>query len=68
MGLVLFRVDGSHSLGMGHIVRCIAFADGLKRKGISCLFLIKNYDDRVANLISKRGFNVEAIPTDLSLS
>jgi UDP-2,4-diacetamido-2,4,6-trideoxy-beta-L-altropyranose hydrolase len=36
---ILFRVDASGSIGLGHLTRCAALADAFTRAGASCEFL-----------------------------
>jgi len=61
---VLFRVDGSNRLGLGHIMRCLAFAEGFRRKGLVPLFLIKDYDLNVLKIIKENGFEIKTMPPD----
>ena len=59
---VLFRADGSHDIGLGHIMRCIAFAQSFENIGVEAIFVIRNYDQEVNKLIQKNGYQVESIP------
>ncbi len=68
MKLALFRVDGSLRLGMGHIVRCLAFAECLKNIGVKSLFVIKDYEQNVDKTIKQCGFEVVKIPNGYSLA
>lgn len=65
---VLFRADGSHLLGMGHIMRCLALAQHFKKLGIHSLFVVKNYENRIAELIISYGFDVEKLSVEASFS
>lgn len=64
----VFRADGSDRLGMGHIMRCLAFAAELRWRGIENTFVIRNYRDEVAKVIHEAGFKVVEIDVDLSVS
>lgn len=64
----LFRVDGSHHLGLGHITRCIAFAQGLGGIGVKSIFVIRDYGPKITELIQHYGYNVETIPQGSSFA
>ncbi len=62
MGQAILRADGSSHLGMGHIMRSVAFAAGLSDVGVRPIFITKTLDSRVANVIRSNGFDVEEVP------
>lgn len=68
MKMALFRVDGSHQLGMGHIMRCLAFAQGLGKIGVKSIFVVRDYEQRVTQLIHHYGYNVETMPQEISFT
>lgn len=56
---VAFRLDGGHSFGMGHIVRCLAIARELKKRiPVNILFVINNSPE-IISLVEKDGFSVK---------
>ena len=63
---VLIRADGSPHLGLGHITRCLAFAQGLEKIGASSVFVIRDYDYKIRELIQRYGYDVETMPKDCS--
>ncbi|MEW6210173.1 MAG: hypothetical protein AB1631_17535, partial [Acidobacteriota bacterium] len=46
-----------------HIMRCLAFADGIHDIGVGALFVAKAPDPQITNLIQIRGYGVETIPS-----
>ena len=57
---IAFMTDGGKQLGMGHINRCLAVANELKKKNIQSVFLISN--KLTKRYIEERTFNVKIIP------
>lgn len=62
MNRVVFRADGSPTLGMGHIMRCAAFAEHLRGVGVATEFVVKSYDRRVDATLRQAGHAVVEIP------
>ena len=57
---ILFRCDGSHEVGFGHIIRCLALADELKdNHGCDIMFAILR-DNKAIELIESHGYQVTA--------
>lgn len=51
--MICFKVDGNARIGMGHVMRCLAIADELKKENHSCFFLMEN--DLLSELVKKHG-------------
>lgn len=49
-------------IGSGHVMRCLALADGLAGRGAHCHFICREHPGHVMALIAKRGFGVTALP------
>ena len=62
----LIRVDGSHKIGLGHVMRCLAVAQGLTKAGIKSLFVIRDHEKSVSELIQRYGYPVETVPHECS--
>lgn len=62
MKLALFRVDASHHLGLGHVMRCLAFARGLEKTGVKSVFAMKDYEPGLTNLVQRFGYKVFTLP------
>ena len=67
MRSALFRVDGSQRIGLGHIMRCVAFSQGLEQRGVEATFVTRNYDNRVAEVVQSYGYGLEMIPQGCTL-
>lgn len=56
---VLFRCDGSHTLGMGHVVRCLALGEELRqRHGVGVSFAVSE-DEQGVDYLRAASFPVE---------
>lgn len=51
--MIVFRVDGNSSIGLGHIMRCLSIADVYKKEGYSSLFITS--DNELHQMIVDRG-------------
>ena len=48
---ILFRVDSSSNIGSGHLMRCKTLALKLKEKGANVIFISKNLEGNLINLV-----------------
>jgi spore coat polysaccharide biosynthesis predicted glycosyltransferase SpsG len=54
---------------MGHIMRCLAFANGLNDlEGIESLFVTRALDSRVSDLVEAEGHRIEVLPANVTAS
>jgi len=64
---ILFRVDGSNKLGMGHIIRSVAIANELRKsKNMVPIFLTKNFPIAIKK-IKENNFHAEIIPRNTNI-
>jgi UDP-2,4-diacetamido-2,4,6-trideoxy-beta-L-altropyranose hydrolase len=66
MKVVVFRVDGSLQLGMGHIMRCCAFAERLRELDVKSVFLTKECESQIEDVIRASGFYLETMQHNFS--
>jgi len=59
---VVIRVDASLRMGTGHVVRCLALAEGLRRKTFNVSFLSQRLPGNLDDQIMARGFSVRSLP------
>jgi UDP-2,4-diacetamido-2,4,6-trideoxy-beta-L-altropyranose hydrolase len=57
----LIRVDGGSQIGMGHVVRCLRFAETLCNHDIDSVFVVRNYEKNVFDLIEQHDFETHPI-------
>ena len=55
------RVDSSPNIGMGHLMRCLALANGLKRRGFEVYFICRDFQGNGTDRIKKNDFNLELL-------
>src|SRR5689334_11141788 len=53
---VAFRVDATAEIGTGHLMRSIALADELARRGADVAFISRGLPTHLGNLLNDRGF------------
>lgn len=63
---VYIRADGSSSIGLGHLVRCIALAHMLKKE-YSIEFVCKEVPEGIASDITRAGFGLRMIQDENDL-
>ena len=59
---ILFRVDASAEIGLGHLVRCLTLADQLNKDGMVCHFLTRTVLGPLQSLIVNRGHTLHLLP------
>jgi len=52
---VAFRVDASHKIGIGHVMRCITLANALKKNGAHTRFICRHLPKSLHELFSSQG-------------
>lgn len=64
---VVFRVDASKDIGIGHLMRCLALSEELIRRKHTCFFLSKVNNNELINRIEKNNIHYHKITPNLSL-
>lgn len=60
---IVFRVDGSMQIGTGHVMRCLALADGLADHGDTKIHFICRYlPANLGKMIQEKGFELSILP------
>lgn len=59
---IVFRVDASLRMGIGHVMRCLTLADVLQAGGASCRFICRAHAGHLIELIRQRGHDAVALP------
>lgn len=53
---VAFRVDADESIGIGHLMRCLALSEEFNRRGYSCFFVTKIENNELKTKIKKENY------------
>ncbi|SFM81902.1 UDP-2,4-diacetamido-2,4,6-trideoxy-beta-L-altropyranose hydrolase [Marinobacter pelagius] len=64
--LVVLRADASIEIGTGHVMRCLTLADELKRQGHQCLFICREHEGHLGELIVSKGYELYLLPASRS--
>lgn len=59
---VVFRTDGSTSMGQGHVMRCLTLANVLRERGAEINFVCREHPGHLCDLIAQRGVVVHRLP------
>ncbi|WP_067072658.1 UDP-2,4-diacetamido-2,4,6-trideoxy-beta-L-altropyranose hydrolase [Methanoculleus horonobensis] len=58
----VFRTDASHTIGTGHVIRCLTLANALAKKGAEVSFIFREHDGHFCDLIEEQGFIIHRLP------
>jgi UDP-2,4-diacetamido-2,4,6-trideoxy-beta-L-altropyranose hydrolase len=61
---IAFRVDASLRIGTGHVMRCLTLAKALRERGAECLFLSRDHEGNLNEMLNSQGFDVSVLPAD----
>lgn len=59
---VAFRADASLQMGSGHVMRCLTLAQALAAEGVECLFICREHQGNLLDLIASKGFMPHVLP------
>lgn len=60
---VAFRADASVHIGTGHVMRCLTLADELTYQGHECLFVCREHQGHLGDLITSKGYGLTLLPS-----
>ncbi len=63
---VIFRTDASRIIGTGHVMRCLTLAGALAKIGADVLFICREHEGHLCDLIEEQGFVVHRLPAPAS--
>jgi UDP-2,4-diacetamido-2,4,6-trideoxy-beta-L-altropyranose hydrolase len=55
---IAIRADASVEIGAGHVMRCLTLAGQLRSQGADCVFVCREHDGHLCDIIEKKGFSV----------
>ena len=63
---IIFRVDSSTDIGIGHMMRCLTLAGNLKKQytQLRILFISRDLDGNINNIVEKNGYGLCLLPRE----
>lgn len=58
---VVFRADSSLQIGTGHVMRCRALAETLRRRGANVSFICRGHEGHLGAVLTREGFPVRLL-------
>ncbi len=58
---IAIRVDASPAIGSGHVMRCLALAEGLRQAGAAVSFICRSHDQRWIDFIRDRHYDCKVL-------
>ena len=62
MSDVVFRVDSSKDMGIGHLMRCLTLANALRQQGVNSWFICRKLLGDRTDLIALQGYQFHLLP------
>jgi UDP-2,4-diacetamido-2,4,6-trideoxy-beta-L-altropyranose hydrolase len=59
---IVFRVDASARMGVGHIMRCLTLAEEMRARGSEVHFVCREHPGNLNDLLRQKGMLVTALP------
>ncbi|MGE3319777.1 MAG: UDP-2,4-diacetamido-2,4,6-trideoxy-beta-L-altropyranose hydrolase [Candidatus Berkiella sp.] len=63
---LLIRVDATPSMGMGHLMRCLAFAEHCQKQSIETLFVCQPLMAEAKHRLAQKGFLIEELNSEFA--
>lgn len=60
---IVFRADSSTQIGSGHIIRCLALAEALKKRGATVAFISREFVGNLCTFVEEHGYLVYRLPS-----
>jgi len=64
---IAIRADASNAIGIGHITRCLALAQELKRRGAEVTFVSRRMKGDIVEAVAAKGYRVKQLIADAEL-
>lgn len=62
---IVFRVDSSVAIGLGHVMRCLTIAEQLDDKNANIIFISREHEGSLNKNITKKGYKLYKLPPSI---
>jgi UDP-2,4-diacetamido-2,4,6-trideoxy-beta-L-altropyranose hydrolase len=59
---VVFRVDASARMGIGHLMRCLTLAEALRERGVQTYFICREHVGNLIALLQQKAVSISVLP------
>lgn len=64
---IVFRVDASTQMGIGHLMRCLTLAEALRQRGVNTHFICREHQGHLVGLLRQKAMIVTVLPSKQTL-
>ena len=58
---IIIRTDASHTIGIGHLMRCLTISERLRKLGANVEYVIRDHPGNINEQIQEKGFKVNLL-------
>lgn len=65
---VVFRVDASDQMGIGHLMRCLTLAEALRARGVQTHFICREHAGNLIAMLQQKAMPISVLPAPAAIN